>query len=665
MSKSPEHPTSVSKSRLRAGGKESSPDRVVLIQTGKTTYRVRKSRIVIGAVESADVRLRGKGVSPIHAVMEVSKTGEVSIFDLASEAGVQINGSKIVSQTLKTGDEIRIGEFNLKWSIQSDRDEEPRENLAPLILEDERFVEEIFDYRPAEKQALEVVMSWYGTILDVGHFVGRREVTIGDTRGNDFAIPTTLASKRYPLVTQSGGGFFLNLEQGIRGVIHQSGQLIPLDTLRAQAPDGKTVQIHSNDFVKLTIGHVDFYISFTAAPPALKRGKGRDKDPFLFRVLFVSLLLTALMIVSVLRMTPKDVIDVEELPERIATILYQPEMFQAPKPPPPPPPQRTSPSPTVTPKAQAPQPKATVKLEIQPKGQPPKPAPKEMTVAPPTQKPAAGSAQQRPAQQRTQQQGREGEGARAKGAEGTRGSRRAAPGKEAQTQARRTSPSGGEGSGGGKSEVPSEGNLDFLKGAGARIENLLGNSAARLGKDGKQLEGFGGFTTQGSGGRALRGGGTGGGGTADTTLGGLGEKGIGGGRVGTGLGAAGAGSNIVGGRARVAIRTGGPEEAVVMGSIDADAVEAALLAHRDEFRLCYEREVNAGFPDLEGRVSTSFVIGSEGRVTEAGVASTTLKNANVERCVLNVIRRIEFPIPRGAGVVQVTYPFKFRPTGGR
>ena len=94
------------------------------------------------------------------------------------------------------------------------------------------------------------------------------------------------------------------------------------------------------------------------------------------------------------------------------------------------------------------------------------------------------------------------------------------------------------------------------------------------------------------------------------------------------------------------------------------AVEAALLAHKDEFRLCYEKEINAENPKLAGRVGTSFVIGSGGSVTQAGIASSSLKNANVEQCILTVIRRIDFPIPRGGGLVQVTFPFKFSPAGG-
>ena len=262
-----------------------------------------------------------------------------------------------------------------------------------------------------------------------------------------------------------------------------------------------------------------------------------------------------------------------------------------------------------------------------------------------------------------QGQAKEGKGARAKGNEGVRGSKNAKANGKPQEAASRTSPNGGPGRGEGQSQVPDEGNLDMFKGSVNKIQNILGNSAAALGKGGEKLKGFGGFNTQGNGGLAIAGAGHGGGGDANTTLGGLSNNGRGGGRVGTGLGAAGSGTGIVGGSARVVIRSGGPEEAVVMGSIDADAVEAALLAHKDEFRLCYEKEINAENPNLAGRVGTSFVIGSTGRVDQAGIESSTLNNSNAERCIVQVIKRIEFPIPRGAGMVQVNYPFKFTPVG--
>jgi hypothetical protein len=69
--------------------------------------------------------------------------------------------------------------------------------------------------------------------------------------------------------------------------------------------------------------------------------------------------------------------------------------------------------------------------------------------------------------------------------------------------------------------------VDLLKGAGGRVQNILGNSAAHLGTGSQDLKGFGNFSTGGSGGLALAGNGHGGGGDAQTTLGGLGNKGSG------------------------------------------------------------------------------------------------------------------------------------------
>ena len=39
-------------------------------------------------------------------------------------------------------------------------------------------------------------------------------------------------------------------------------------------------------------------------------------------------------------------------------------------------------------------------------------------------------------------------------------------------------------------------------------------------------------------------------------------------------------------------------------------------------------------------------------------------NKEVSDCVGDVISQIVFPKPKGGGLVQVRYPFNFRPTGG-
>ncbi|MCM2277541.1 MAG: AgmX/PglI C-terminal domain-containing protein [Oligoflexia bacterium] len=645
-------------------------------------FRLGKERIVVGSVVSADVRLLGKGVAPLHAVVEItgalSGEPEATVYDLASDSGVFVNGRKIVTGALKPGDLLRVGPHELRFSISDAEKVVPRErvreaegrklylnpdeDLAPLLLQSDGEVDKIFDFSPCRKRALAVVMSWHGTIIDVEHFVKEKSVTVGANRRSDFAIPPLLSSSRYAIVTRSGEDFVLNLDPQMKGVIQRKGKLETFEGIREGAsvagPQSYGIPIGNEDFAKVSIGDVDFYLSYTDAPPRVKAGRLLDRDPFFLRVFATSLLFTAVTIGAMLNANVPQNLEAEQIPERIATILYQPEKYSA-RPKRAPEPSRPEP---VRAETARPQPKPTqvAKLDLQPNpANAKKPVPKEMNVGakPEVAKNPGGSKKKSPGQR----EAKEGRGARAKGTEGKRGSPKAAPGDKPQDRAMRASAQGGPGRGGGASQVESIGNVDFLSSAGAKISDILGNSAEKLGKGGERLKGFGGFTTQGGGGLALSGDGKGGGGTADS-LGGLATSGTGGGRVGTGKGAAGLGSGMIGGKARVAIRTGGPEEAVVMGSIDASAVEAALLAHRDEFRLCYEKEINAETPDLAGRVSTSFVIGSTGRVTQAGIESTTLKHANTERCVLNVIRRIDFPIPRGAGIVQVTYPFKFNPT---
>ncbi|MGK5087531.1 AgmX/PglI C-terminal domain-containing protein [Bdellovibrionota bacterium FG-2] len=641
---------------------------VMVLESVDGTHRFDKDRIVIGSVVSADLRIGGEGVAPLHAVIEHGEDGRVTVFDLASETGVFVNGKKTVLEVLAEGAKITLGRYSFKFSLDKppsanvlpppSREAEgrklfldPKEDFTSLLLEDSSKVQDIFDYRPTQKQALEVVYSWNiagsDGVLDVQHFVDAERVCIGPTREADFGIPPLLpqlsAQGSFDLVTRVGKDYVLNLDVPMKGVVHRNGQLQNLDQLK----QAYQVTLGKDDFAKITLGPLDFYLSFTAAPPRLKPSKMIERDPLFFKIFGASCLLSVVLITALLKINVPQYVDVEQVPERIATILYRPEKFSAKKP--------------VLLK-EPPPPLEKIALELK-AADPNKAVPKEMQVANKRDEQSA-PATKKNAKPKGQHKAKEGQGARAKGKEGERGSKTSKRDLEKQEQAMRAAPGGGEGKGGGNSKVADEGNLDLLKSAAGKIQNLLGNSAAQLGKSGSKLKGFGGFDTGGGGGLALSGAGKGGGGTDATTLGGLSNEGRGGARVGTGMGAAGTGSGIVGGQTRVAIRMGGDEETVVMGAIDREAVEAAILAHRDEFRLCYEKEINAENPHLAGRVGTSFVIGASGSVTQAGLESTTLNNANTERCILGVLKRIQFPIPRGAGIVQVSYAFKYS-SGGK
>jgi transposase-like protein len=63
-------------------------------------------------------------------------------------------------------------------------------------------------------------------------------------------------------------------------------------------------------------------------------------------------------------------------------------------------------------------------------------------------------------------------------------------------------------------------------------------------------------------------------------------------------------------------------------------------------------------PDTRGKALVQFVIAPDGVVRMPEVASSTLSDPSVERCLANVARNLVFPRPRGGAVV-VNYPIRF------
>ncbi len=165
----------------------------------------------------------------------------------------------------------------------------------------------------------------------------------------------------------------------------------------------------------------------------------------------------------------------------------------------------------------------------------------------------------------------------------------------------------------------------------------------------------------GFGGLGLRGTGRGGGGGGEGTIG-LGTLGTighgGGGGTGSGYGS---GGGLRGRSASVPqIRTG---QAEVRGSLSREVIRRVVQRHINEVRFCYEQALNQQ-PDLEGRVTATFIINAAGAVQVASISNTTLNNASVENCIAQAVRRWTFPQPDGGGVVGVNFPFVLSSSGG-
>ena len=211
-----------------------------------------------------------------------------------------------------------------------------------------------------------------------------------------------------------------------------------------------------------------------------------------------------------------------------------------------------------------------------------------------------------------------------------------------------------------KEQVKNQGILAMLgKGQNAGLSTIFGTSG--LGGDLKGA--IGGITgnsvgdAHGFGGLGLKGTGRGGGGVGNTIgVGDVGTKGRGGGTGSYGKGVGGLGQK---GSSDVQISS---SEAVIVG-YDKELVRRVVHSHHSQLRYCYESELVRN-PNMNGKLTVKWVIGSGGSVTQVNVLGNTLGNQKVANCVAARVKSWNFPPPKGGGIAVVTYPFVFRPSGG-
>ena len=101
----------------------------------------------------------------------------------------------------------------------------------------------------------------------------------------------------------------------------------------------------------------------------------------------------------------------------------------------------------------------------------------------------------------------------------------------------------------------------------------------------------------------------------------------------------------------------------VRGSLDREIIRRIVRRHLNEVRFCYDEALVAR-PMLAGRVVVQFSIAPTGRVLASLLQSSTLGATAAEACIVNAVKRWEFPAPTGGGLVMVSYPFQLAPAGG-
>ena len=100
-----------------------------------------------------------------------------------------------------------------------------------------------------------------------------------------------------------------------------------------------------------------------------------------------------------------------------------------------------------------------------------------------------------------------------------------------------------------------------------------------------------------------------------------------------------------------------------IGVMDTDDVEATLQEHFDDVRACYTRAGKAQ-RYAGGKVLLRFMVAGDGAAQDVWVLESTLGNYDVERCLVEVGRKIRFHAPNGNKASTFEYPVEFRSETG-
>ncbi|MCB9734514.1 MAG: AgmX/PglI C-terminal domain-containing protein [Deltaproteobacteria bacterium] len=91
------------------------------------------------------------------------------------------------------------------------------------------------------------------------------------------------------------------------------------------------------------------------------------------------------------------------------------------------------------------------------------------------------------------------------------------------------------------------------------------------------------------------------------------------------------------------------------GQIDKSAVARVFSRRKGAIKYCYEKALK-GNPNLRGKVTIRFTIGSAGRITDISASGNTTGNSEIASCIIDKVRGWRFDPPSG-GSVTFSYPF--------
>jgi len=646
-----------------------------------------KGRKLLGRTESCDLIVQSESVSAVHAVIEIFDNKAV-VYDMNSTNGTYVNDDKVIVKEIVLGDTLRLADvefifqvYNVNASLPPVLDTlepakgtasvhkevalpelpkksdlpssaptvsndgpsiiyplaaDPKAEFSEYIFEDKHELFPIFKYDTA-RQAVEVTILFKDQIFSIDYLPDSNHqyfITGIYAEKNQVEFPYLRKNEKLP---------FIEIRNG-----HVTVQTIPgfsifflSDKKKDSGHQSSSIELNDDDIIRLHKGELQIFVRNVqsppeiAAPPVLKRDPEFQKYLFMF-FFFVFLASVGMNLVEI----PEDKKEEDDAPERLATILYkQPLHVNTNKSV-----AKTENAPKVAQKAPAkpavakpvenkPQPKVAKPDVIQTKDQTKKPDPGKKTATvkqvvkqgtKPVVKPTQKVASPVPSANKVAGAGGGAKAPVARSAVNSKAIGKVEVYKSADFSSTVSSLVAKGGSVSGIETKSAGGGSGTGFGAGAGVGTGIGSGSGDIKTAGIQ-------TDQGS-------------------------------LVGATTGVLGNSKGAEGLSAKKAIYTAGiPSETVVLGSMDPDVIRRILLDHLPQFRYCYQKELEKTGAELSGVIRLEFTIGASGHVTGAGVGNESPLPSDVKRCVVGVLRGIQFPEPMGGGVVEVKQPMNFYP----
>lgn len=631
-----------------------------------------KDQIIFGNTTEegqVDIQLDSPELSGVHCLVE-KRGDQYYLCDLGSAVGTLKNNQSVVDEILNSGEEFQIGPFKVVFlSMGAKAQAEPAATEvaqaavapapAPVVTPTKPAIPESAPVyrtafksasssfrkkrkgeqtaytpsqyhnlkefiRPGKGNAVQVLISWKGRVLDTRNFKTTGSYKAGP--GQDIPLPEGAVSNGWNFLDCSAGAR-INLSSDMQAEVNRQGSVSAITESSYELKQDEVVYVYLHNEMQLAFR----YVNSTALVPL--------DSPYILTSTEITGILSALIIATLMSlmvslMTPKK-LPVDEEVQRVAQVIFN-------KPPVP-----VKPPPVVVPEQKPPEPPKEV-------AKPPETI-KKVVIADKEQEQKNKGNPNLP-DQKAQQAQKAGAASEVRPKDPKLKQKMFTSTK--QGGAIKTGENAGANAKSKDADPMNSGLLSAFGSGGARskLDKAYSGSGELLGA-GEKATGSSGFNENRAGddlGSKFKDTGAGGKGTATQGIAGVGTKGR-----GTGMAAYGSGTGF-GSKDQVAIQAGGAEEEFV-GSIDREAVRRAVRSAMSAFKACYEREYKKD-TKLGGKVVIAWEIHERGVAKNASVVKdkTTIGNAAVEDCVRSRMLTIRFPEPPPGTVAEVVYPFVFQ-----